>query len=69
MGGSRTNQTPAVDPTAWVKTEDESLATNAAAIVIPLTWGEAKTVARWFTPILGQRTVQVKSKSGGGKKG
>jgi hypothetical protein len=68
MSGTRNKQQPAVDPTAWVQVEDESLATNQAAIAIPYTWGEAKTTARWFTPIYGQRVVQAKS-SGGGKGG
>ena len=65
MSSGRNQQKPAIDPTAWVQTEDESLATNQAATVIPLTWGEAKTTVRWCTPIYGQRTVQAKSTSSG----
>jgi hypothetical protein len=64
MGGPPKQQ-PAEDPTAWVKAEDESLATNESATAIPLGWGETKTTCRWFTRIYGQRVVQVKNKSGG----
>lgn len=69
MGYAKQNQqAPKEDPTAWVKVEDESLATAEAATVIPLTAGEAKTTVRWFTPIYGQRVVQVKTSGGGGSK-
>jgi hypothetical protein len=54
----RSNQSSAEPETKNLGTEDETLGTNRAATVVPLSVGEAKTAIRWITPIYGQRVVK-----------